>query len=78
MDIQLPIDASQFIEGIVASGQYASANEAVADGVRLLMSRQQLRVEILQGIAELDAGMGIEGSQVFDELRSRAEKHGKQ
>ena len=78
MNIQLPTDANQFIVGMVASGQYASANDAVADGVRLLMSRQQLRVEIQQGIAELNAGMGIEGSQVFDELRLRAEKHGKQ
>ena len=78
MNIQLPTDANQFIEGMVASGQYASANDAVADGVRLLMSRQQLRVEIQQGIAELNAGMGIEGSQVFDELRLRAERHGKQ
>jgi antitoxin ParD1/3/4 len=78
MNIQLPTDASQFIEGMVASGQYASADDAIADGVRLLMSRQKLRVEIHQGIAELNAGMGIEGSQVFDELRSRAENQGKQ
>lgn len=78
MNIQLPTDASQFIEGMVASGHYASAGEAIADGVRLLMSRQKLRVEIHQGIAELDAGMGIVGSQIFDELRWRAEKHGRQ
>jgi antitoxin ParD1/3/4 len=74
MNIQLPAEASQFIEGLVASGQYATVNEAVADGIRLLMCRQQLRVEIQQGIDELDAGEGIEGAQVFQELRARAEK----
>ena len=74
MNIQLPTEAYQFIEGMVASGQYASVNDAVADGIRLLMSRQQLRAEIQKGIAELDTGMGIEGSQVFDELPSRLKR----
>ena len=74
MNIQLPTEACQFIEGMVASGHYASVSDAVADGIRLLMSRQQLRSEIQQGVDELDAGMGIEGLQVFHELRLRAEK----
>lgn len=74
MNIHLPAESSQFIDGLVASGQYAIVNEAVADGVRLLMSRQQLRAEIQQGIDELNAGEGIEGTKVFEELRARAEK----
>jgi antitoxin ParD1/3/4 len=74
MDIQLPTEACQFIEGMVASGQYASVSDAVADGVRLLMSRQKLFSEIQQGIGELNAGMGIEGSQVLGELRLRAQR----
>ena len=72
MEIDLPNDAAQFIEGLVASGEYQSADEAVADGVRLLMSRQQLRAEIQKGIDELDAGQGIEGEKVFAELRERS------
>ena len=72
MDIVLPNDAAQFIEGLVASGEYQSADEAVADGVRLLMSRQQLRAEIQKGIDELDAGKGIAGEKVFAELRERS------
>jgi len=74
MNIELPADAVQFVEGLVASGQYKSANEAVAEGVRLLMSRQQLRAEIQKGIDELDAGQGIDGEVVFAELRERANK----
>jgi antitoxin ParD1/3/4 len=74
MDIQLPTEACQFIEGMVATGQYASVSDAVADGVRLLMSRQKLYSEIQQGIGELNAGMGIEGSQVLGELRLRAQR----
>ena len=69
MQIDLPVDAAQFIQGLVASGQYQSADEAIADGVRLLMDRQQLRADIQKGIDELDAGQGIEGEKVFAELR---------
>ena len=74
MNIELPADAEQFVEGLVASGQYKSVNEAVAEGVRLLMSRQQLRTEIQKGVDELDAGEGIDGDVVFGELRERAQK----
>ncbi len=74
MNIDLPADASQFVEGLVASGQYESADEAVADGVRLLMSRQQLSADIQKGIDELHAGQGIEGARVFTELRELARK----
>jgi len=74
MNIELQADAVQFVEGLVASGQYKSASEAVAEGVRLLMSRQQLRAEIQKGVDELDAGQGIDGKVVFSELRGRAQK----
>ena len=73
MNIDLPADAKEFVEGLVASGQYKSTDEAVADGVRLLMCRQQLRADIQKGIDELDAGHGVNGSSVFTELRKRAD-----
>ena len=74
MEIELSSEAVQFVEGLVASGQYKSANEAVAEALRLLMSRQQLRGDIQKGIDELDAGRGIDGDVVFAELRERARK----
>ena len=72
MNVQLPSDAMQFVEGLIASGEYESADEAVADGVRLLMSRQRLRADIQMGINELDLGLGVDGEEVFAELRARA------
>ncbi len=72
MNVQLPSDTMQFVEGLVASGEFASADDAVAEGLRLLMSRQQLRSEIQKGVDELDAGLGIDGEEVFAELRARA------
>ena len=72
MNVELSPEAVQFVKGLVASGQFRSADEAVAEGVRLLMSQQQLRAEIQKGIDELDAGQGIDGESVFAELRERA------
>ncbi len=74
MNVQLNPEAIQFVEGLVAAGQFKSAEEAVAEGVRLLMSQQHLRAEIQKGIDEADAGLGIDGEEVFAELRERAKK----
>jgi antitoxin ParD1/3/4 len=74
MNVQLNPEAIQFVEGLVAAGQFKSAEEAVAEGVRLLMSQQQLRAEIQKGIGEADAGLTVDGEEVFAELRERARK----
>ncbi|EMB14341.1 ribbon-helix-helix domain-containing protein [Rhodopirellula europaea] len=72
MNVQLSPDAMQFVRGLVASGQFESAEAAVAAGVQLLKSQQQLRAEVQKGIDELDAGQGIDGEVVFAQLRDRA------
>lgn len=72
MNIKLSLDTKQFVDGLVASGEYESADEVVADGVRLLMTRQRLRADIQKGIDELDAGLGVDGDAVFADLRARA------
>ena len=72
MNINLPADATKFLEALVASGEYESAEQAVEDGIRLLITRKQLRDDIQKGIDELDAGKWVDGKQVFAELRERA------
>jgi antitoxin ParD1/3/4 len=74
MNVELPQDAALFVEQLVASGAHPSSNAAIAEGVRLLMSRQTLRAEIQKGIDQLDAGQGIDGEVVFAELREKARK----
>ena len=74
MNVQLSPDSMQFVEGLVASGKFDSPEAAVAAGVQLLKSQQQLAAEIQKGIDELDAGKGIDGEVVFSELRARAKK----
>ena len=69
MNVELPTDATRFIETLVATGEFSSPKDAVVEGVRLLMSRQQLKSDIRKGIEELDNGLGIDGAEVFAELR---------
>ena len=72
MNVQLSPDAVQFVEGLVASGQFKSAEEVVAAGVQLLKSQQQLRAEIQKGNDDADAGRVFDGEEVFAELREKA------
>ena len=74
MNVQLTPDAIQFVEGLVASRKFESAEAAVSAGVELLKSQQHLAAEIQKGIDELDAGKGIDGEVVFGELRERTKK----
>lgn len=74
MNVQLSPDAIQCVEGLVASGQFESAEDAIAAALQLLKGQQQLAAEIQKGIDELDAGQGIDGEVVFAELRQRAKK----
>ncbi len=74
MNVQLNPDAVQFVEGLVASGQFESPEAAVAAGVQLLKSQQQLRAEIQKGIDDADAGRVFDGEEVFAELREKARK----
>lgn len=78
MNVELPPDAIRFVKSLVASGEYPSIEEAVAEGVRLLMARQQLKDDIQAGIDDLDQGRCVDGKQVFAELRERARSLGDQ
>lgn len=72
MNIHLTPDAFQFVESLVAAGQYPTANEAVADGVRLLIARNKLREEIQIGIDDIENGRIHSHEEVFAELRATA------
>ena len=72
MNINLSPDQKAFIENLVESGRFSSADEAIGESVRLLVSREQLREQIHIGIEQADRGDLIDHDTVFANLRMRA------
>ena len=67
-------EESQFIDGLVAAGAYKSPDDALREGVRLLMMREKLRADIKQGFDQLDAGESFSEDEVFGPLEELADK----
>lgn len=74
MNLNLPSEVNDFVKGLVAQGRFNSEEDAIVEGVRLLMGREQLRGEIQKGIDDADAGRVFDGEEVFAELREKARK----
>jgi Arc/MetJ-type ribon-helix-helix transcriptional regulator len=68
MNVHLPDEFNEIVNHLVERGRFQSGEEAVAEGPRLLVSREQLREEVAQGFQQIDDGLGIEGDQVFEEV----------
>ena len=74
MNIEIAPDTFALVESVVATGQYPTANEAVAEGVRLLIARNKLREEIQIGIDDIENGRVHSHEEVFAELRATASR----
>jgi len=73
--ISLPRDMSRMVERKVASGQYASVDEVVRDGLRALRHREEAVAQWLRDdvVPAYDAhfaapSQGLEMEEVFDRL----------
>jgi antitoxin ParD1/3/4 len=80
--VSLPVEQADYIDGLVASGAYATASEVVRAGLRALQERDAaverwLREEVVPVAAAMqdDPGRAIPAAQVFDEIR---QMHAKQ
>lgn len=79
MDISLSPELEKLIDERVQSGMYASPNEVIREGLRLLAEQEELRkirlqnlkADIAQGIASLDQGEGIAAKELFSELKEK-------
>ena len=77
--VTLPPELEAFIEERVASGRFATAGEAVREGLRLLEEREQereavlteLRQEIEIGVEQAKAGKLSDGTAFFEQLRQK-------
>ena len=75
--ISLPSEQAQFIDGLVATGSYASASEVVRAGLRALQERDAafsrwLREEVLPvyDTMQADPARGLSGKRVTSALRA--------
>jgi len=80
MNLDLPNDVNEFVRGLVSEGRFDSEQSAVVEGVRLLMEREKLRVEIDTGVRQLDNGQWSDEESVFAEVNAEidATESGKQ
>lgn len=72
MDIQLPQDQQSAIEAMVTNGRFNSVQEAVSEGIRLLVSNEKLREAIQVGIDQADKGELHDHDTVFAQLKAMA------
>ena len=56
MNLNLPSEVSNFVKGLVSQGRFNSEEDAIVEGVKLLMGREQLRSEIQKGVKQLEEG----------------------
>ena len=72
MDIQLPQDQQSAIEAMVTNGRFSSVQEAVSEGIRLLVSNEKLREAVQVGIDQADRGELHDHDTVFAQLKAMA------
>ena len=75
MSTHLPADLEQFVQAKVQSGRFASPEEAIAAGVRLLRQQEeadeaQTLEGIRQGLEDMHAGRGRPAEEVLAAIRS--------
>lgn len=74
MNLNLPNEMNDFVQGLVSHGRFESEEDAVVEGIRLLMARESLRGEIKKGIDQLESGRWLDEDAVFDELNSEIDR----
>ena len=81
MAIHLTPEFEQLIENKVRSGSYKSANEVIAEALRLLEQRDRIfangndgiRAKIEQGWQSAQRGELVDGDEVFDRIDTELE-----
>ncbi len=71
MSAQIPADFDPPIRKLIEEGRFRDENEIVAEGIRLVLKRDQLEKDVQAGLDDLDSGNRIEASEVYEEARRR-------
>lgn len=71
MSIDIPGGLTPAIARLISEGKFQSEAEVVAEGVRLVLQREQLYADVQAGIDDLDMGNRVSAEQVHAEARRR-------
>jgi Arc/MetJ-type ribon-helix-helix transcriptional regulator len=68
MNIELPADMIATVKDLVASGKYKTEQEAIVEGVRMMIALEKLRAELQRASDQIDRGEWVDGEEALDEL----------
>ena len=74
MNLNLPSDINDFVKDLVSQGRFNSEEDAIVEGIRMLMGREQLRSEIQKGVDQLNNGQCHDEESVFAEIDAEIDK----
>ncbi|MEL6162811.1 MAG: type II toxin-antitoxin system ParD family antitoxin [Cyanobacteria bacterium J06628_3] len=86
MNISFTPELKQFIQSQVASGKYASTEEVIVVGIKLVEEREylyqgrfkELQQEIMIGVEASERGEVIDGETVFHQLEQQIKQRRQQ
>ena len=78
MNADIPSDLAPFVQRMVAERRFLTESDVLAEGLRLLQARETLRQEVRLGFEQLDAGLGIEASDVYHRAEEKIRDVAKQ
>ena len=61
----IPSDFAPFVQRMVSERRFLDESDVLAEGLRMLQAREELREAVSKGFSQLDAGNETPLSQVF-------------
>ena len=71
MNVQIPADYNPAVQKLITEGRYRDEGEIVAEGIKLIIMREQLARDVQAGLDDLDAGNRIDAEEVYAKARKR-------
>ena len=71
MNVQIPADYNPAVQKLILEGRYRDEGEIVAEGIKLIIMREQLARDVQAGFDDLDAGNRIDAEEVYAKARKR-------
>ena len=72
MNLQITPEIKEKINNILQAGDYETETEVINDALNLLQKRNQLRMDIQEGLKQLDRSEFLEETEVFNNLEEKA------